>query len=106
MSRALLTVPSRVARGEAFEVRAIAQHPMESGFRVDAVGRTVPRDIVRRIEAHFSGALVFAADLHPAVAANPYVAFHLKIDEPGELVMSWQGDNGFAHRESTRIALA
>jgi sulfur-oxidizing protein SoxZ len=105
MTRALLTVPNRVARGEAFEVRAIAQHPMESGFRVDAMGRTVPRDIVRRIEARFNGALVFAADLHPAIAANPYVAFHLKIEQSGELQLSWQGDNGFAHRESARIAL-
>jgi sulfur-oxidizing protein SoxZ len=106
MTRGLLTAPRQAARGEVIEVRAIVQHPMESGFRVDAVGRTLPRDIVRRVEARFNGVLVFAADLHPAVAANPYVAFHLRIEQGGELEVRWRGDNGFAHSESARIALA
>lgn len=106
MARGLLTVPKQAARGEVIEVRAIVQHPMESGFRVDAMGRTLQRDIVRRIEARFNGALVFAADLHPALAANPYVAFHLRMEQAGELEVSWRGDKGFAHTESARIALA
>jgi sulfur-oxidizing protein SoxZ len=101
-----LTVPARASRGEIVEVRAIVQHAMESGFRVDAMGRNQIRDIVRRIEARFNGALVFAADLHPAIAANPYISFHLRIDQAGELQVSWRGDNGFAHSESARIALA
>jgi sulfur-oxidizing protein SoxZ len=105
-TRALLTVPARASRGEVIEVRAIVQHPMESGFRVDAMGRTLPRDIVRRVEARLNGALVFAADLHPANAANPYLAFFVRIEEAGELQVSWRGDNGFAHSESARIALA
>jgi sulfur-oxidizing protein SoxZ len=105
-TRALLTVPARASRGEVIEVRAIVQHPMESGFRVDAMGRTLPRDIVRRVEARLNGALVFAADLHPANAANPYLAFFVRVEEAGELQVSWRGDNGFAHSESARIALA
>lgn len=106
MARGLLTVPARAARGEVIEVRAIVQHPMESGFRVDAMGRTQMRDIVRRVEARLNGALVFAADVHPAMAANPYLSFHLRIDQGGELQVSWRGDNGFVHSESARITVA
>lgn len=105
MARGLLTVPARASRGEVIEVRAIVQHPMESGFRVDAMGRSQQRDIIRRIEARFNGALVFAADLHPAVAANPYVSFHLRMSDSGELQVNWRGDNGFAHGESARIVV-
>jgi sulfur-oxidizing protein SoxZ len=48
---------------------------MESGFRVGAEGRRLPRDIVRRFECQLDGELVFAADLFPAIAANPYLEF-------------------------------
>jgi sulfur-oxidizing protein SoxZ len=106
MARGLLTVPTRATRGEIVEVRAIVQHPMESGFRVDAMGRSQPRDIAQRVEARFNGALVFAADLYPAMAANPYLSFHLRVSDSGELQVSWRGDNGFAHSESARITVA
>jgi sulfur-oxidizing protein SoxZ len=104
--RALVSVPKTVARGAVIDVRTTLQHPMETGFRADAVGRTIPRDIVRRFEAFFVDELVFAADLHPAVAANPYIAFSLKVTRAGDLRLVWRGDNGLVHTESARIALA
>jgi sulfur-oxidizing protein SoxZ len=104
-ARALLTLPERVRRGEVFEVRALIAHPMESGQRVDAEGRRVPRDIVRRFECRLEGALLFAADLHPAVAANPYLVFTLRLQRGGALEFSWRGDRGFAHRESAMLAV-
>jgi sulfur-oxidizing protein SoxZ len=105
-TRALLSVPATAALGSVVDVRCLLQHPMESGFRVDAVGRTIPRSIVRRIEARYNGELVFAMDTHPAIAANPYLVFSMRVDTAGELVMNWRGDEGFEHTERARISLA
>jgi sulfur-oxidizing protein SoxZ len=103
--RALLNVPSSVRRGEVFEVRATVQHPMETGFRVGSDGQLLARDLVRRVEARLDDELVFAADLHPSIAANPYLAFFLTCTASSTLVVSWRGDNGFAHSENVTITL-
>jgi sulfur-oxidizing protein SoxZ len=104
--RALLRAPATARPGEVVEVRLLMQHPMETGFRPDASGRTVPRNILRRIEARFEGELVFAADLFSAITANPYIAFPLRATRSGTLVVNIEGDHGAAQRESAVITVA
>ena len=106
MALALLIVPATARRGQIIDIRATVQHQMETGFRVDAQGQPLPRDLVRRVECRFDGELVFAADLHPAIAANPYLAFHMLAEVSGTLTVDWLGDKGFAHRESARLLVA
>ncbi len=101
--RALLNVPITAHFGEVIEIRATVQHPMETGFRVGSDGQVLARDLVRRVECRFDGELVFAADLHPAIAANPYLAFPLRVTGSGVVTVSWQGDQGFSHSESARL---
>lgn len=105
MLRAILTVPASARVGEVVEVRALAQHPMETGYRRSGEGELLPRDLLRRVECRFDGELVLAADLHAAISANPYLAFHLKLPRAGTLTVSWQGDRGVLHSESARIAV-
>jgi sulfur-oxidizing protein SoxZ len=105
--RALVTLsPASPRRGEPFEVRLLVAHPMETGHRLDSLGNRVPRDIVRRVECRLDGELVFAADLHPAIAANPYIAFPLVALADGTLVVTWTGDRGFGHSASAALKLA
>lgn len=104
--RALLRLPATARPGEVVEVRLLMQHPMETGFRPDAGGRTVPRNILRRIEARFEGELVFAADLFPAITANPYLAFSWRATKSGTLTVSIEGDHGVAQRETAVITVA
>lgn len=101
--RALVTLPPQLRRGEPFEVRLLVAHAMETGHRADTLGRRVPRDILRRVECRLDGELVFAADLHAAIAANPYIAFPLVVQGEGTLVVSWSGDRGFAHSVSVAV---
>ena len=105
-TRALVFAPKTARRGEVLEIRATVQHPMETGHRSDSAGGVLPRDILRRIECRWDGELVFAADLHAAVAANPLLAFPVVALASGTLSVSWTGDNGFAHTESVAISVA
>ena len=104
--RTLIAVPAQARRGEVVPIRATVQHAMESGFRPDGQGRTVPRDIVTRFECRLDEQLVFAADMYPAIAANPYLSFTLKAERSGRLLFSWSGDNGFSHSESRPFVVA
>lgn len=103
MVRALVHAPASARRGEVIEIRALIAHAMETGYRTGAEGQRLPRDLIRRIECRFDGEIVFAADLHAAVAANPYLSFHLRAESSGTLTVSWQGDQGFAHSQSVRL---
>ena len=104
-TRALVTLPRNIRRGELFEVRATLAHPMETGYRRDGDGQMLARDIVRRMEVRLDGEQVFAADLHPAMAANPYVAFPLQLPAGGTLQIRWTGDRGFDHTETLALVV-
>jgi sulfur-oxidizing protein SoxZ len=104
-ARTLIHVPA-ARRGDVIEVRATIGHPMETGHRPDAEGRLLPRDILTRFECRLDGVLVCAVDLHPAVAANPYLAFALRAEKGGTLDFVWEGDRGFRHRESAALTVA
>ena len=99
MARVLIQVPERARRGEVIELRATIAHPMETGHRPGADGRPLPRDILRQFSCRFNGERVFSAELHPSIAANPYLAFFLRVGDSGTLEFEWRGDQGFVQIE-------
>jgi sulfur-oxidizing protein SoxZ len=105
MARALIHMPATARRGEVIEIRALIGHPMETGYRPGADGKVLARDIIRHFTCKYNGEQVFAADLHPAIAANPYIAFHTTALESGKLEFAWEGDNGFAQTETMPITV-
>ena len=107
--RARISVPPTARRDEVVTIKTLVAHPMETGFRRDASGRSIPRDILTRFECHFDdGAgdvLVFAADLHPAVAANPFLRFHLRATRSGTLRFRWYDAEGLAAEETRPLTV-
>jgi len=105
-TRTVITLPPVLRAGEPFEVQVLIAHPMETGHRRDADGRLLPRDILNHFEVQLDGSTVFEADLFPAIAANPYLAFTLVAQRSGTLSLRWRGDNGFAHIETVAVNLS
>jgi sulfur-oxidizing protein SoxZ len=104
MAVPLVNAPARVRRGEVFEVKTLVAHPMETGFRAGMNGALIPRDIIQRLRCRYDGVDVLDLELSPAIAANPFVSFHMRVERSGMLELSWTGDNGFA--ASHRVAIA
>lgn len=103
MARTLINMPESAKRGEVIQIRTLIAHAMESGYRVDAQGQVVPRDIVRRFTCHYNGEQVFAAELFAAIAANPFIEFSTLARDSGTLTFQWEGDNGFVQRENVSL---
>ncbi len=103
MTTARVIVPERVRKGEIFEIRALIAHPMETGFRKNAVGDAIPRNIVTRFSCRYDGKEVFAWELHPGVAANPFIGFHTIATRTGDVELTWTGMNGLEHRERRKV---
>jgi sulfur-oxidizing protein SoxZ len=102
-ARVVVNVPPRARRGEVLEIRTLAEHPMESGFRRTQLGELVPRDIVTRLTCTYNGVEIFRVDVHPAMAVNPLIAFTTVATESGELVFRWEGDHGYTASHTARI---
>jgi len=105
VARVLINAPRTARRGEVFEVRTLIQHPMETGYRPGASGEVLPRDIIRTFACAYNGEEVFAAELFPAVAANPFLSFTAVATESGTLTFTWTGDNGFSQTEVRPITV-
>ena len=103
MARAIINVPATARRGEIIEIRTLIAHPMETGFRAGADGKTIPRNLIRRLTCEYQGTKVFGAEFFPAVAANPYCVFYTVATESGTLRFTWEGDDGFAQTETATI---
>lgn len=105
MARTLITIPASARRGDVIEIRTLINHAMETGYRRDSDGQMLPRDLIRRFTCRYDGELVFSAELHAAISANPYIAFHTVATQSGVLSFTWEGDNGFAQTESRSLVV-
>jgi sulfur-oxidizing protein SoxZ len=89
-----LRVPTEAKKGDVIPIKTLVSHIMETGFRKDADGKIIPREIINSFVCTFNGQEVFRADLQPAVAANPYFEFTVKVEESGTFAFAWTDDNG------------
>jgi sulfur-oxidizing protein SoxZ len=105
MARALVSVPAKAARGEIITIKTLISHHMETGFRHSTTGELIARDIITSFVCRYNGEEIFRADLFPATAANPFIAFYTRATESGTIVFEWTGDNGFSVTEQAAISV-
>lgn len=105
MARVLINLPARAARGEIIEIKTLIAHSMETGYRLGPTGAAIPRDIINRFVCTYNGDEVFRAELFPAIAANPFIAFSTIATESGELSFSWTDDHGQTQTEVRQITV-
>ena len=99
-------VPKHAKAGDVIEVKSLISHKMESGQRKDKAGKKIPRQIINKFVATFGGAEVFSADWYPAISANPYMAFYMRVEKSGDLELTWTDDDGSTYTKKTAITVA
>ena len=99
-------MPNTAKAGEVIEVKTLISHEMETGQRRDASGKPVPRKIIKRFVATFNGKEIFSADWHPAVSANPYQAFFVKVPETGTFEFSWIDEDGAIYKSTHQVTVS
>ena len=109
MARALITIPPNPKRNSVIEIRALIQHPMETGLRPDVDGKVQAQNLIRRFDCRLKvgdrSDLIFSAEFFPAISANPYIAFPLRATQNGSLIFQWTGDNGFTQTATAALVV-
>lgn len=105
MTRTMISAPETARAGDIIEIKAMIAHPMETGYRVDAKGQPIPRDIINRLQCTYDGEVVFSADLFPAISANPFIAFSTVATRSGPISFTWIDDQGKTETASVEITV-
>ena len=99
-------IPRKAKAGEVVEIKSLIEHKMETGQRKGKDGKKIPRKIINRFECKFEGDLVFASDWHPAISANPYLAFHMRAEKTGEFEFKWIEDGGAEYVKKAKMTVS
>ena len=102
---ARVLVPKQARRGAVIEIRVVVQHVMETGYRLDAFGRAIPKNVINTLTARYNGEEIFRAEMGSGIAANPYLQFYTVATESGEIVFDWVDDAGERGSERASIAV-
>ena len=105
MYKTRISVPASARPGEIIEIRTLIAHPMESGFRRDPSGTLIPRNILQSFTCTYQGETIFRMEFFPGVAANPFVSFHLRATQSGEISFEWIDQDGNSTRDSARLVV-
>jgi sulfur-oxidizing protein SoxZ len=91
-------------QGDKTTVRVLMSHDMETGFRKDANGQTVPAWFIQQVTARLNGQIVLTAQWGPAVARNPFLQFNLRAAKPGDRVaIHWLDNRGEQRSDETVV---
>jgi sulfur-oxidizing protein SoxZ len=101
-----IKLPEAINSGQIIEIKTLVTHVMETGNRKDGTGKIIPRDIIHTFTATFEGEDVFSATLGSGIAANPYIAFFMKVPGPGTLTLTWLDDGGTTTVEKVPLSVA
>jgi sulfur-oxidizing protein SoxZ len=99
-------VPQQAKRGDVIEIKVAIQHPMETGFRFDDGGRSIPKNVINDLVVRYNGVEIFHARMGSGIAANPYLQFCTVAEASGEIEFSWVDDNGERGSERAGITVS
>lgn len=96
-------LPRTVRAGEAFEVRTLMEHRMESGIRIG--GAPVPRDMLAGMTVTADGRTLLAVRFGNGTSANPFHVFWLRLDRTADLVFTWTDEQGRTATATHRVTV-
>lgn len=106
MADARIQVPAQIRRGEAFEVKVIIRHAMETGYRLTDEGKPIPRNVIREVTCTYNGSVVFRVETSSGISANPLLTFYVTARDSGELVFDWVDDTGARGSERAPVVVS
>ena len=89
-----ISIPNPIKAGQIVQIKTLANHVMETGNRRGPDGQMIARNIIHTFTATYNGQDVFKAELGSGISANPFIAFRIRAQPAGQLVLTWADDSG------------
>ncbi|MCP5141253.1 MAG: thiosulfate oxidation carrier complex protein SoxZ [Gammaproteobacteria bacterium] len=84
------------SKGGVTSVKALINHPMETGLRKDKkTGQVIPAHFIQEVACDLNGKRVMTAYWGGSVSKNPYLAFNVNGGAAGDkMTLSWTDNKG------------
>jgi len=91
--------------GDVASVRALIQHPMESGMRKDSkTGEIVPAHFIEEVICDLNGKTVLTGLWSGSVSKNPFLSFSVRGAKAGDsVVLKWKDNKGDTDSTEAKI---
>jgi sulfur-oxidizing protein SoxZ len=92
-------------KGDVAEIRILMGHPMETGQRKDAAGKTVPAHFIQSMTVEVGDKKVVEGQIGVSISRNPVFGFKMKGAKVGDkVVVSWVDNKGNKRTDEAAIA--
>lgn len=93
-------------QGDVCEVKALMNHPMETGLRKDAkTGELVPAHFIKEVVCEHNGKVVLTAIWGGGISKNPYLSFKVKGAKAGDSIkLSWTDNKDAKDTNEAKVA--
>lgn len=93
-------------QGDVCEVKALMNHPMETGLRKDAkTGEVVPAHFIKEVVCEHNGKTVLTALWGGGISKNPYLSFKVKGAKAGDSIkLSWTDNKDAKDTNEAKVA--
>lgn len=99
----LMKIRARLKDGVT-EVKALMNHPMETGRRKNDFDETVPAHFIQLVTATLNDKVVLEAQWGTGISKNPYLTFRLKGARVGDKVaIRWHDNKGGTNAIETTV---
>lgn len=86
------------------EVRALMNHPMETGRRKNDFDEVVPAHFIQLVSVTLNGKPVLEAQWGTGVSKNPYLTFRLRSAKLGDkIALTWHDNKGQSNAAETVV---
>ena len=86
------------------QVKALMNHPMETGLRKDKKGEVIPAHYIQQVTCTYGDQTVMTCNWGPAVSKNPYLSFKFNGGAKGDsLTISWVDNQGAEASQDAQI---
>ncbi|MDJ0834128.1 MAG: thiosulfate oxidation carrier complex protein SoxZ [Gammaproteobacteria bacterium] len=92
------------AKGGVVTVKALMNHPMETGLRKDKkTGKLIPAHHIQEVTAKAGDNTVMTAVWGGAISKNPYLSFKYPGGKGDSLTLSWVDNKGNSDSMTTAV---
>ncbi len=92
------------AKGGVVTVKALMNHPMETGLRKDKkTGKLIPAHHITEVTAMAGDNTVMTAVWGGAISKNPYLSFKYPGGKGDSLSLSWMDNKGGSDSMTTKV---
>ncbi len=92
------------AKNGIVTVKALMNHPMETGLRKDKkTGKLIPAHHIQEVMAKSGDTTVMDAVWGGAISKNPYLSFKYKGAKGDDLTLSWVDNKGNADAVTAKV---